>query len=582
MKNISNKIAAILAISFLCGCSDNELDRYPQDQISSATYWTTEKEALKVLNGCYKYKETGAYMFVGDPNYSNDGYSAAYNDGASDNANAQYPWESNATVVAAGDYTALGGFNGYFEGYKRRYTGIRQFNYFLDNIGKTPMDATLKKRFIAEVRVLRATTYAELARAYGAVVLIKNTYADPKDVAVTPTPEAEVIAFALSELSSAAADLPISYAGGLMNEKGRITTGAAWAYKARIELGYNKWIDAVASAQEVMKLGYQLFRVTSLTANDTKDDYSNFVTFANQAEKDKFYKGLASYEQQFWAVNENNKEIIMASQNINNSAYEYGNGLNTLLTPSALGGWSSITPTVELVNAYWDKNGNDFIPPTAAKRASDYKNGRNSLPYYPNAAYYNEFQNRDTRLYASILFPTSPWNRGATNYKFVWGKGGNNNSKTGYNFRKMVDPAYKNEWDGAQDFPIIRYAEILLSYAEAKNELSGPDTSIFTALNDIRNRSGMPDVDPLVYNTQVKLRQLIRNERRIELACEGQRFQDIRRWNIAATVMKTTNDITNDLAQTRQWDPKYVKLPYPQEAVDHNPNLGAAQSAKGY
>jgi hypothetical protein len=582
MKKISYKIAAILAISFLCGCSDSELDRYPQDQISSATYWTNEKQALKVLNGCYKYKETGAFMFVGDPNYSNDGYSAAYNDGASDNAYAQYPWESNATVVGAGDYTALDGFNGYFEGYKRRYTGIRQFNYFLDNVEKTPMDATLKKRFIAEVRVLRATTYAELARAYGAVVLIKSTYADPKDVAVTPTPEAEVIAFALSELSSAAADLPISYAGGLKNEKGRITTGAAWAYKARIELNYSKWSDAVVSAQQVMKLGYQLFRVTSLSTNDTKDDYSNFVTFVNQAEKDKFYKGLASYEQQFWTINENNKEIIMASQNIDNSAYEYGNGLNTLLPPSALGGWSSITPSVELVNAYWDKNGNDFIPPTAAQRASDYKNGRNSLPYSPNAAYYNEFKNRDTRLYASILFPTSPWNRGATNYKFVWGKGGNNNSKTGYNFRKLVDPAYKNEWDGAQDFPIIRYAEILLSYAEAKNELSGPDTSIFTALNDIRNRSGMPDVDPVVFNTQVKLRQLIRNERRIELACEGQRFQDIRRWNIAATVMKTTNDITNDLAQTRQWDPKYVKLPYPQEAVDHNPNLAAAQTAKGY
>ncbi|MFV8347213.1 RagB/SusD family nutrient uptake outer membrane protein [Flavobacterium sp. ZB4P13] len=558
MKYISYKIVAILAITALSGCSEDSLDRLPQDQISSATFWTSEKEARLTLTGCYAYLE-GSYYNI-------------YNDASSDNAYCQYPWEGTATSISAGDIDAT-----LDQGYKSRYTAIRQFNYFLDNVGKTPMNEDLKKRFIAEARVLRATTYFELARYFGSVPLIKNSYADPLETAIVPTPEADVIAFVLSELTSVADQLPANYAGGTNNETGRITTGAAWAIKTRVELHYGKWSEAVASAQHVMGMGYQLFRVTTLAANDTKDDYSNFVTFANAAEKDKFYKGLASYEQQFWAANENNKETILASQNINNSSYEYGNGLQTLLPPSDLGGWSSITPTVDLVNAYWDKNGNSFTPPTPAQRATNYNNGT------PNAAYYDEFKNRDTRLYASILFPSNPWDRFNAGYVFEWGKGGNNNSKTGYNFRKLIDPAYASaEWDGAQDFQIIRYAEILLSYAEAKNEASGPDASIYNALNDIRDRAGMPAIDQTVYNTKDKLRQLIHNERRIELAGEGQRFQDIRRWNIASNVMKDTRDITNSLAQERKWESRFVKMPYPQSAIDHNPNLKDAQAAKGY
>lgn len=559
MKYISYKIAAIFAIATLTGCSDSSLDKLPQDQISSTTFWTSEKEARLALTGCYAYLEGG--------------YSNIYNDGSADNAYAQYPWESTATTIAAGDIDALS----VDQGYKSRYTAIRQFNYFLDNVDKTSMNADLKKRFIAEARVLRANTYFELARIFGAVPLLKNAYADPLETGVAPTPEAEVVAFVLSELGSVADQLPANYAGGTNNEKGRITTGAAWAIKARVELHYEKWNEASISAQKVMGMGYQLFRVTALSAKDTQDDYSSFVTFANAAEREKFYKGLASYEQQFWASNESSKEVILASQNINNSSYEYGNGLNTLLPPSNLGGWSSVTPTVELVNAYWDKNGNVFTPPSAAQRATNYNNG------VPNAAYYDEFKNRDTRLYASILFPSNPWDRYNSGYKFTWGRGGNNNSKTGYNFRKLIDPAYTtSEWDGAQDFQIIRFAEILLTYAEAKNEFSGPDISIYNVLNDIRDRAGMPAIDPILFATKDQLRQLIRNERRIELAGEGQRFFDIRRWNIASDVMKTTNDITNNKAQERKWLAKFNKMPYPQSAVDHNANLKTEQSAKGY
>lgn len=558
MKKILYIPLVVFALSIQTSCKKSSLDRLPQDQISSETFWTSQNEARLALNGCY--------------GYLSGGYSNVYDDASSDNAYAQYPWESTATSVSAGDIDATIDM-----GYNSRYQYIRKFNYFLDNVDKVQMDATMKRRFIAEAKVLRAITYFDLARTFGAVPLLTKSYVDPQEAAVAPTPEAEVIAFCLSELTSAVTDLPANYAGGINNETGRITAGATWAIKSRIEMYYSKWADAVASTKMIMGMGYKLFRVPAVNADILKDDYSSLVTFGNDAEKEKFYKGLASYEQQFWAVNENSKEVILASQNITNSSYDYGNGLRTLLPPSDLGGWSSITPTQELVNAYWDKDGHSFTPPTAAQRATGYNNG------VPTATYYNEFKNRDTRLYASVLFPGNPWNSFNAGYTFTWGRGGNNNSKTGYNFKKLVDPAYiENDWDGAQDFPIIRYAEILLSYAEAQNELSGPDASVYDALNDVRDRSGMPAVDKTVFNSQETVRELIRNERRIELAGEGQRFADIRRWNIGKNVMKSTYDLTNSIVQERNWQDKFKVMPYPQSALDHNANLKAAQSAKGY
>jgi len=554
MKKIIYIITLVSVIAI--GCKKSSLDYVPQDQLSSTSFWKSANDAKLALNGCY--------------GYLSNSFNNAYEDAAADNAYAQYSWESNSPSVSAGNINAT-----IDQGYGSRYTYIRRYNYFLDNVSKAPLSAEVLRRYVAEAKVLRAITYYDLARTFGAVPLLKNSYTDPSETAIAPTAETEVIAFAISEIQAAIPDLNTSIV-----QDGRISAGAAWAFLTRIQLQYKKNADAIASAQKVMGMGYQLFRKTTLTAEDIADDFSTYVTFADAAAKDKFYKGLASYEQQFWAANETaSKEIILASQNISNSSYVYGNGLRTLLPPSDLGGWSSITPTQELVNAYWDRNGNVFEAPLASVRATNYNNG------IPNAAYADEFKNRDTRLYASILFPQVPWTRISAGYRFAWGKGGGNNSVTGYNFKKLVDPApesAQNEWDGAQDFPIIRYAEILLSYAEAKNELSGPDASVYNAIDDIRDRAGMPVVNRTSFATQSQLRELIRNERRIELAGEGQRYSDIRRWTIGQDVMKTTYDITNGVVQARVWQPIFMLMPYPQTAVDRNANLKTAQSAKGY
>ncbi len=535
-------------------CSDDFLDRAPQDQISSETFWKSESDVELALNGCYAYVGASVYD--------------AYNDAYADNSYGQYPWESNATIISAGTIDA--NMN---DGYD--YAGIRRFNYFLDNIDKAPVSEDVKKQYTSEVRVLRAWTYFNMAKKFGAVPLIKNFFINGEDVAIAPTAESEVMDFVISELDAVIGNLPVENVF-----KSRVSKAAALALKSRIHLFNNQFAEAASAAQQVMGLGYELFKVSSLSAADLADDYAAFVDFETAEEEQKFYLGLASYQKLFWEANEGNVEVIMEVEYMPESAYEYSSGINTIyLADNAGGGWSSVTPVQSLVDSYWTIEGEDFVEPSKESRAAAYNNGDYS------AAYLEEFKNRDTRLYASILFPGAMWNDLQDGFEFSWNKGGSNISKTGYNYRKMVDPsesAQSGQYKGPQNFPVIRYAEVLLTYAEAKNEASGPSGEIYDALDAIRLRAGMPAIDRAAVASKDALRSLIRNERRIELAGEGLRWDDIRRWGISQEVMTSIYSIDGDLAQERRYDPKYIRLPYPQTAVDRNPNLKDAQEAKGY
>lgn len=555
MKKQQYFLAALVAVSTILGsCQKDFLERAPQDQLSESTFWTSEKDTYAALNAIYgaslDYVETSIYQ-----------------DGATDNAHAQYPWESNATVIASGDVTTnLNGILGYYNG-MWEFNTIRRANYFLENVDKVALDAAAKERIKAEARFLRAMRYADLINYFGDVPLVTKTLALEESY-IGRTPKAEVLKFVVDELEAVSKILPDSYSGAKNAERGRVTKGAALALKARVHLYNEQWQAAVDAAQAVMAMDYDLFKVTAEQDIDKADDYSKWVSFADAAEERKFRLGVRSYEQLFWQANEDNKEVILDRQHIPVKDAKYD---NTYLLADELGGWSSVTPTQKLVDDYLDfKTGQPVPPVEASVRAARYAN-RNADP-----AFYNEYKNRDPRFYATILFEEAPWNRINNNgeYEFTWVKGGNNCSKTGYNFRKFVDPAsVVSLVDNNANHIIIRFAEVLLIYAEAKNELSGPDASIYTALNRIRNRAGMPDIDPAVYNSQDKLREAIRRERRIELALEGHRYMDIRRWKIAPTVMTNIYDITNGLAQTRKWDNKLYLLPVPQAQIDLVPAL---------
>ncbi|HLA59147.1 MAG TPA: RagB/SusD family nutrient uptake outer membrane protein, partial [Puia sp.] len=335
-------------------------------------------------------------------------------------------------------------------------------------------------------------------------------------------------------------NLPGSYSG---NDAGRITSGAAWALKARVELFNQKYSDCVNSCNQVIGK-YSLF---------------------------------PNYTDLFRIQNEHNSEIILDIEYKENDVPLTTLGRNALhFQGGGGGGWYSIDPSQSLVNTYEMNNGKAIDDPASG--------------YDPNQPY----TNRDPRLAQTIVTPGSlvdgiyfnPLEPGTLDY---WLR----HNYTGYAPRKYISHLsdFDDMWNVGLNIPLIRYAEVLLTYAEAKIEQNQIDNSVYDAINQVRSRAGMPNVDQSVYNSQATLRTLVRRERRVELALEGLRWFDVQRWNIGNDVMNGplygaplgTVDPTNGhltlngdqiLSDHRTFDPsKNYLWPVPQSEMDINKNL---------
>ncbi|WP_143305098.1 RagB/SusD family nutrient uptake outer membrane protein [Chitinophaga vietnamensis] len=410
--------------------------------------------------------------------WEND-YNIFYMDAVSDNTFSQWFWDNlqhlgNGSATPA-DPNVLNRWD---------YTTIQRCNWFLENVDPTKMDDQLKKRFKGEARFLRAYQYFIMSQLYGDVPLVIKTLTPAEANAVTRTAAADVRKFILDELTAIAPDLPQSYSG---NDVGRITQGAALSLKARIELYDKKYADCIADCKKIMSLGYTLY---------------------------------PNYTDLFRIANKNNSEVIL---DVQYKANDLPNGDVGIMPSSGFGGWASLSPTQSLVDAYEMANGKTIDDPASGYNPDD--------PY----------KNRDPRLGASIVYPGALYE--GQYYNSIEASSpdyynGNNNSPTGYIERKFTSHLsdFSDMWNTGLNMIVIRYAEILLTYAEAQIESGVIDGTVYDALDAIRKRAGMPLVDRSVYNTQDKLRTLVRRERRVELALEGLRWFDIQRWQIGPAV----------------------------------------------
>lgn len=456
-----------------------------------------------------------------------------YFDCASDNAYNPFPWEG--FQVQASGYASPGDPGSSYMGYDK----ITKCNSFLANISRPVMNETLRKRLTAEVRFLRAWHYFVKVTLYGDVPLVTKvlTIAESN---VSRTPKADVIKFILDELTACSVDLPNSYSG---NDVGRITKGAALSLKARMQIFDGKYADCAATCSQIMGLGYSLF-----------PDYTGLFKMAN----------------------EGNSEVILDVQYIPSL---YGNWVLGVLLPNSSGGWCSINPTQALIDDY---------------ECIDGKTIQESPLYNPAEPY----KKRDPRLAASIVYPGCLYEGNYFNPIDVSDPNGDyyapyGRSKTGYNVRKYVDTPsdYPDIWDSGMNAMVIRYAEVLLMYAESKIEANAIDNSVYNAIDAVRQRAGMPKVDRAIYASQAKLRELVRRERRVELAMEGLRWFDICRWKIGDKVMTgmvygalegtvSQDDGALNLTdkrievETRVFDPaKNYLWPIPQSVIDATPAI---------
>ena len=580
MKTINKLFKGIFFCTLVSvSVSSCDLEVEPPANIAAETYWTSEKDAWYNLNSIYSAAIPGIGI---------------YGDAYSDDVYCQYAHESNAKIFQQDGFSPL-----YDEGWN--FETIRKENLFLQKVGNCEMDESLRERFKAEVRAMRAWTYLGMTMTFGKVPLITEVldYNSPN----IPRDEVSVIRdFIMKELTEAAAILPEKYAGGYPNEKGRITKYACLSLKARAALYFGDYALAESTAKEVMdKGGFSLFKISSLSDAQKKEaeEMSLYIDFAEKGiDKDEFVKGMFNYEALWHTENANpdNPEYIMTRQYAA-SSWDYQDMTRyTSMRPNQLGGWSSVTPTQNLVDAYWGVDGHS-VPqlPTPEERAKAYNQIKADLDAYQKPEgeakfiafcqekikngtlkdykYIQEFRNRDSRMYVSILMPFKSWYE--SNY-------GDNESKTGFNFRKMLSLENDANGDGQAtgDYPCIRYAEILLIYAEAHTQTTGYDAATEAALNQLRDRCGMPDV-PSGLSKEEGLK-LIQNERRIELAGEGFRGDDMTRYSDdywkehMNNVPIMTPD--GDTELTMKWSSRMRLKPIPQTAIDLNPLLAGDQN----
>lgn len=505
---ISLWLSACLLVAGSVSCDKEFLDRNPLNSVSSQVFWASEADVQTALAGVYSRLQQN---FLG--------YERVYLDGLADNAyldpgNGNQPNMHNMTIGSISP--ALGGAMANM--YSTPYRAIASTNYFLDNVDKAPVADARKNVYKAEVRFIRALAYADLVQSFGGVIIYNSFPSTLESVKIAKSSPEQVYAFIEEDLDFAIANLP--------DEKynGRAVKGSAQALKARVLLTQQKWAEAVPLLQQIMSSGKW----------GLANNYAALFTRAGQASA---------------AVN---TEIMFSTQ------YLAPNNVHRTSPGSAgmdieLGWWSLMQPYLDLVEEYEMKDG---LPAAES-------------PLFNPA---DPYANRDPRLDLTIKLPGEVWKNAAG---AAWT--GSYTSQTGFLMEKYVDLS-RAPFNAAsavssdQDYIHLRYAEVLLMYAEARNEASGPDATVYAALNQVRARPGinMPAVDQARYNTKEKLRDFIRHERRVELALEGQRYNDLKRWNIAHTKLPT---LKSPAGAPLRFETKNYVLPFLQSELDANPKL---------
>jgi hypothetical protein len=513
-------LICIVSAVLSAGCTKNYLDRFPEDQPSSANYYTTADQLTLAVNSAYN-----------NLSYAQDGYPYQMQLECTSDVMWQRP-TTDAQAIGLGQHTPGTGMIRTI--WTQQYAGIGKCNMLLANMAKakavTP--AALYRRIEGEARFLRAYYYGTLISLFGDVPLVDKPV-NAEDAFLPRTSKAEILAFIFRDLDSAAAMLPLSYTG---TDIGRATNTAAMAFKARMALYNEKWDVAAASAKQVMDLNYH-----SLYAN-----YRNLFTYAG----------------------ENSRESIFA--------FDYKQTVRVSATPQNMqarnsSGFSGQVPTRAMGDSYECTDGQTI----------------DKSPLYSTA---DPFRNRDPRMRQTLLGDGDTWfGTGGITFNMTFHPDSTTCARytptagritnlevtnafsafSGYLLKKYLDQAdLVLNTQSELAFMLIRYAEVLLTYAEAKIEANQIDATVLNAINQVRARGygvgvAQTTLYPAVTTTnQTALRAIIRRERKVELVGEGLRVFDIRRWKIAEKAM---NGILFGKAMNRTI---YYTLPKP--ALDEN------------
>ncbi len=472
-------------------CS-KKLDKIPLDRFDNETFWTSETNTQLALAGVYR----GNILTTNAESNPTDWWS--YNgliwlEMATDNAydrrldNSAVNRLTNGTLINSN--AILGNY------YTNSYNRIARCNYFLENIDRaTTLTEAKKNRMIGEVRFIRACQYYYMSQYWGSVPLVTRTLTPQEANTLDKAPHQVLVDFVISELTAAAADVP-RQKDVPASETGRASKQAVLAFLGRMQLAEGLFEDAANTYKTIIDFG----------DNIIDPNYSSI----------------------FLEANENSSENIFSVQFIPSLL---ANAIMQHHAPGVLGGWNVLNPLAGLMEAYQFTDGASFL----------YTD--------PRYDYKDIGKNRDPRLKYTILYDGAPIKTSffishpdSTNSLDQVQSPVKQTTQTGYGMRKYIDESFsgnlQNGYGG--NLPIVRYAEVLLSYLEAKLEAGHPiDQALLDAtINKVRSRPSV-NMPKITVTNATALRPILRNERRVELALEGLRYSDLLRWKIADQVLK--------------------------------------------
>ncbi|WP_405326808.1 RagB/SusD family nutrient uptake outer membrane protein [Leeuwenhoekiella sp. LLG6367-2.1] len=575
-RRLHSLVLSLIVLTVLSSCEEEFLDVVPDNVNTIDKVFNLRNEAEKYLFTCYSYMPENGNLV------SNPAFLAGDELWIPDEFQAITAFSLN---IALGLQSAADPFNNAWDGRiqaKPMFQGIRHCNIFIENLNdplQVPdIDASERERWIAEAKFLKAYYHFYIMRMYGASPIIRENVsidADASEFDIPRSPYDEGIDYVIELLDEAAAILPPSIADQ-NTEYGRITSVIAKGLKARVLLTaasplfngnedlngvvnpdgtvlYNtsfeisKWQEALDAAQEAIELaknsGHSLYEFSGNTFN-LSDTTSIKLSIRNAV-------SLRRSQEVLWP---NTQSVVSDLQRQSMAPLSIDDNHRSAE--------KIISPTLEMAKLFYTKNG---VPINEDKslnfndileiREANSSEGNNILQGYRTSRLNFD---REHRFYADLGFDGSIWYRNADqdveNVSHIEGKyadyAGSNHAfffnVTGYYLKKLVNNDQSFGANGSSfrsyAWPELRLADLYLMYAEALNEVNGPSNEVLHYLDLIRDRAGLAGVEeswtqysnnPDKPSSQNGLREIIHQERLIELAFEGQRYWDLLRWKKA-------------------------------------------------
>lgn len=509
MKKRTIKIL-IGSVAFCLGITSCDvLDLNDTTVLSDLAVWNTESAADMYVTAAYK-----TFADVSQVANSRSVYYDSYSDLMKSTAWDLYSHQYNKALLQTSAFTT--GSAGAFECWSDVYGRIRRANVLLDEITRYGVSrygedwCNIRR---AEVRLCRAFSYYRLIRVYGGVVLRTETSGTngvddgsyEADINRKRATEAESWDFVIKELQWAGEHLPVSWPASW---EGRATQKTAYGLISRMALFAGQWQVAIDASNKVKDLGGELAKnYAKVFQVDGGQDNSKEILFALYYQKGSVTHNYDRYNRPF--------------------------GDNVVYNTQV---YAEHVPTAELADLYEFKDGTEFRWNTYAENHAD--------PY----------TDREPRFQATVMYNGCKW-EGRTVQTYVGGSDGftaftqsgstNGHTCTGYYLRKYLqenNSTFVTDYSWQYD-AVLRYAEVLLNKAEAYAQLDYDkyNTEALGALNEVRNRVGLPEKTLTDAPDKDSFMALLRKERCVELAGEGFRYWDLRRWKLAENVVNGQN-----------------------------------------